>query len=815
MPRAAQNVKTKDFGEATATTFLDLKVKKTVPLFSKVAQRELGASEFIPYACHYDENTILTKTGDLLQVLKIEGLAFETADPKWLNFQKDLRNTMLRSIAKSQYALYVHTIRRKQNIYPEGEFSPGFANYLNEAWKEKHSTLELYVNDFYLTIIQKAKASGIAGLKGKVQSLLRKANPQEQNLALQLAHKELTSVSSRFLTNLKPYGTRLLGMAQSGIVSHSEPARFFSQLINLEDRPVLAPAMGLDRYLSSKRLLFGKEALEVRGMRESKIAAMISVKEYCDSTYAGILDHFLQIPTEFIVTQSFVFTDRQASLGKIQTQQRKMLQTEDLAVSQVEQIDQALDDTTAGRIGFGYHHLTVLVSGENQKQLDQGLVQVEAAFLNLGIVSVREDLNLEPCFWAQLPGNFQYIARSSLLSTANFASLASLHNYPSGKFSGNHWGPAVSVLETISGTPYFFNFHVRDVGHTTIIGPTGTGKSVLLNFLVSQCFKFKPKVFFFDKDRGGEIFIRAMRGVHSTLGLSNPSGFNPLQLPDTPENRSFLSEWLQLLLTAFGEPFISEDADSINDAIEGNYRLDFQDQTLENIAPFLGRADSGSLASRLTMWYGKGIRANLFGNSEDVLKFDQSFFGFEMGEILEDKISLPSVLAYLFHRINLELDGKPTIIVLEEGWKLLDNPFFAPKIKDWLQTLRKRNAMVIFLTPNIESAVHSSIGDTLVQQSSTSIFLPNHKATVEGYCGAFKLTEQEYEIIRTMNPADRCFLIKHGQDSIIARLDLSGLEDFVRVLSGTAKNVALLDEIRQQRGEDPEKWMAEFQERAS
>ncbi len=663
--------------------------------------------------------------------------------------------------------------------------------------------------------MQKPQASGFAGLKGKILSLIHKSKPDETHLALKLAHKELTAVSSLFLTNLKPYGAKLLATVKKNNASYSEPAQFFSHLINLESRPVLFPDMGLDQYLANKRLFFGKEALEIRGMRKSKIAAMISVKEYCDSSYAGILDHFLKIPAEFIATQSFVFTDRQVALSKIQTQQRKMLQTEDLAVSQIEQIDEALDDTTAGRIGFGYHHLTVLVSGEDQKELDQGLAQVEAAFLNLGIVSVREDLNLEPCFWAQLPGNFSYIARKSLISTANFAGFASLHNYPLGKFKDNHWGPAVSVLETTSSTPYFFNFHLRDVGHTTIIGPTGTGKSVLLNFLLTQCFKFKPKVFFFDKDRGGEIFIRAMRGVHSTLGLSQVSGFNPLKLPDTTENRAFLSEWLQLLLTAFGEEFSSEDLDTINDAIEGNYRLDFKDRTLENIAPFLGRSDSGSLASRLSMWYGKGIRANLFGNQEDVLKFDQNLFGFEMGEILEDKISLPAVLAYLFHRINLELSGQPTIIVLEEGWKLLDNPYFAPKIKDWLQTLRKRNAMVIFLTPNIESAVHSSIGDTLVQQSATSIFLPNHKATFEGYCGAFKLSEQEYEIVKSLNPADRCFLIKHGQDSIIARLDFRGLEDFVRILSATAQNLGALDEIRERKGDAPEAWMEEFLEKAS
>jgi len=794
-------------------TLLDLKLRKSSPRLNGVAAREFPESDFIPYACHFDDHTILTKSGDLLQIIKINGLEFETADEDFLCFRKNLRNTLFRSIAKHGTGLYVHTVRRKQSVFPEGRFDPGFPDLLNSAWKEKHSRLKLFVNDFYLTIIQRPQSSPLGGIQAWLNSLSRKNDQRLKNDQLQAAHKELTAISRRFLTNLKDYGPRLLGIVGSEKGTYSEPAEFFSLLINLESRRVLAPQMGLDRYLPQKRLLFGKDALEVRGTLGSNVGAMLSIKEYPDESRVGMLDSFLEIPAEFILTQSFLFTDRQTALGKIQTQQRKMIQTEDLAVSQIEQIDEALDDASSGRIGFGMHHLTALVCADDLKQLDKALSEVEAAFLNLGIVAVREDLNLEPCFWAQLPGNSPFIARDAMISTANFAGFASLHNYPCGRLKKNHWGPAVTALETVSGTAYFFNFHRQDVGHTTIIGPTGTGKSVLLNFLLAQSLKFLPKIFFFDKDRGAEIFIRALGGVHSTLGLSRPSGFNPLKLPDTPENRAFLADWLQILLTAHGETLSAEQAAKIREAVDGNFKLDFQNRLLGNVAPFLGIGGPGSLSGRLALWYEQGPRANLFGNVNDQLKFDQNLFCFEMGEILEDKLGLPAVLAYLFHRINLELNGQPTIIVLEEGWKLLDNPFFAPKIKDWLQTIRKRNGLVIFLTPNIESAIHSAIGDALVQQSATSIFLPNHKATHEGYCGAFKLSEKEYELVRTLDPKDRCFLIKHGKDSVLARLDLTGLEDLIPVLSGTTKNVALMDQLIQEHGEAPDLWLPIFQER--
>jgi type IV secretion system protein VirB4 len=794
-------------------TLLELKLRKSAPRLNGVAGREFPESEFIPYACHFDDHTILTKSGDLLQIIKINGLEFETADEDYLCFRKNLRNTLFRSIARHGTGIYVHTVRRKQRVFPEGRFDPGFSDQLNCAWKEKHSGLKLFVNDFYLTIIQRPHGYPLGGIQAWLNSLSKKKHQRLKHDSLQAAHKELKAISQRFLMNLKDYGPRLLGMVGSENGIYSEPAQFFSLLINLESRKILAPQSGLDSYLPQKRLLFGKDALEVRGTLKSKVGAILSIKEYPDESRVGMLDSFLEIPAEFILTQSFLLTDRQAALGKIQTQQRKMIQTEDLAVSQIEQIDEALDDASSGRIGFRMHHLTALVWADDLKQLDKALSEVEAAFLNLGIVAVREDLNLEPCFWAQLSGNFPFIARNAMISTANFAGFASLHNYPTGKLKKNHWGPAVTALETVSGTPYFFNFHRQDVGHTTIIGPTGTGKSVLLNFLLAQSLKFRPKIFFFDKDRGAEIFVRALGGVHSTLGLSRPTGFNPLKLPDTPENRAFLAEWLQILLTSHGETLSAEHVGKIREAVDGNFKLDFENRLLGNVAPFLGIGGPGSLSGRLALWYGHGPRANLFGNQEDQLKFDQNLFCFEMGEILEDKLGLPAVLAYLFHRINLELNGQPTIIVLEEGWKLLDNPFFAPKIKDWLQTIRKRNGFVIFLTPNIESAVHSAIGDALVQQSATSIFLPNHKATHEGYCEAFKLSEKEYELVRTLDPQDRCFLIKHGKDSVLAKLDLSGMEEFIPILSGTTKNVVLLDQLIQEHGETPESWLPLFQER--
>ena len=387
-----------------------------------------------------------------------------------------------------------------------------------------------------------------------------------------------------------------------------------------------------------------------------------------------------------------------------------------------------------------------------------------------------------------------------------------MHNYPAGKMYDNHWGEYVTVLDTTSGTPFYFNFHVRDVGHSLIIGPTGSGKTVLMNFLCAQAQKFKPRTFFFDKDRGAEIFIKALEGSYTTIDPSKSCGFNPFLLEDNGENRAFLLDWLKILVTTNGETLDAEEIKVLTQAIEGNYRLDSRDRKLSNIAPFLGMDGPGTLASRISIWHSKGSHARIFDNDQDSIDLDSArVFGFEMAELLKDSMSLAPVLLYIFHRISISLDGSRTMIVLDEAWALIDNPVFAPKLKDWLKVLRKLNTFVVFATQSVEDASKSQISDTLIQQTATQIFLPNLKAT-DVYRSAFMLSEREYDLIRTTDPGSRYFLLKQGVNAVIAKASLSGMDNIINVLSGRAETVHLLDKIIATHGSDPKRWLPVFYE---
>lgn len=798
-----------------------MKLFKTRAKKDSIAKKEKPVADYVPYKCHWDQNTILTKTNGLLQVIAIDGFSFETADDEDLDIRKNIRNSLFKNMASGNITLYFHTIRRRKpvmdrkslNIDPTVKSPGNFINYLEKTWQAKNSSKDSYFNELYVSILYEPDTEGAAIVAHLLTKIKQKTDKSVWESGMREMHENLSEMSTRVLTTMRDYGPRLLGVKKTRNGVFCEITEFLATVVNCGDSSrMMLPKGDISEYIPTSRLFFGSRSIEARGPRGKRYAGMVGVREYGPSTAAGNFDGFLQMPFEFIMTQSFVFANRTIAINKMQLQQNRMIQAEDKAVSQIAEISQALDMAMSGDIGFGEHHLSVLCIDYDLKALENSLSMAAVELSNCGMQPVRERINMEPSYWGQLPGNIDFLIRRATINTLNLSAFASLHNYPIGKKRDNHWGEYTTVLDTTSGTPFYFNFHVNDVGHTLIIGPTGAGKTVLMNFLCAQAQKFKPRTFFFDKDRGAEIFIRALDGIYTVVDPGKSCGFNPLQLEDTGENKTFLLEWLKTLVTANGESIDAEDIRVLNQAIEGNYRLDKRDRRLGNIVPFLGMDGPGTLASRIAIWHGKGSHAKIFDNAEDEIDLHVSrVFGFEMAELLKDPVSLSPVLLYIFHRINISLDGSRTMIVLDEAWALIDNPVFGPKIKDWLKVLRKLNTFVIFATQSVEDASKSKISDTLIQQTATQIFLPNLKAT-DVYRTAFMLSQREYILIKTTDPASRYFLVKQGVNTVVAKVNLAGMNNIISVLSGRAETVVLLDEIIAKNGADPQKWLPIFYE---
>jgi type IV secretion system protein VirB4 len=772
---------------------------------SKATAREQPPGKHLPYAHHVDDHTIATRDGLLLQVIQVQGLLFETADADEINYRKQLRDAALQAIGSSRYAIYHHIIRREAAVGLDANFGDDFSGRLNAKWRTKLSTRRLYVNDLFLTLVRRP----LQGKFGSADRLWRRFGRHSEQLGMtRFELDQLAQARDALIATLGNYQPRLLGVYDTPQGPCSELLEFFSYLLNGEMRTVLLPMQDLGDYLPYRRISFGQDAVELgrAGASPRQFLGLVSIKDYAGQTAPGMLDQLLRLPFELTVSQSFGFVERQAALSRMNLALRRMRSAEDEALSLRGELADAKDNVAAGRAKFGEHHMTIVTRANSLEEVDDGVAEIQASLAELGIISVREDIALEPAFWAQFPGNFKYIARRGLVSTSNFAGFASCHNFSLGKASGNHWGEAVTLLETTAAGPYFFNFHQGDLGNFTILGPSGSGKTVVLNFLLAQSRKFKPRIIFFDKDRGAELFIRAIGGRYDVLRPGIASGLNPLQMPDTHANRQFLIDWIAVLAGGCD----GEELARIKDAIEANYEQPLEHRRLRYIVElFRGghRPHAKDLWSRLAPWWGHGERAWLFDNEFDLTDLDVDSVGFDMTQVLDDPIVRTPVMMVLFHRVEERLDGSPTIIVVDEGWKALDDEVFVRRIKDWEKTIRKRNGIVGFATQSAQDALDSKIASAIIEQAGTQIFMSNPKAQAREYIDGFGLTQHELELVRTIPDTAHCFLIKHGNDSVVARLNLSGEKELLTVLSGRERTVRLLDEIRVTTGDDPADWL--------
>ena len=779
----------------------------------KVVAREKPAGAHLPYAAQVDDHTILTRDGLLMQVIALKGLLFETADTQELNYRKTLRDTMLQAIGSSRFALTHHVIRRRVDLGLDGQFPDPFSAELDARWRARQAAKQLYVNELYLTLVRRPLAGQI-GLADRLRGWFSRAGlGGEAALAGEL--RQLNAGREALMAALTAYGPHLLSVYDSAQGLCSEPIEFLGSLFNGSLKPRLLPHQDIGDYLPERRVSFGQNAIELgaHGQEPRRFSAIVSVKDYAGQTAPGMFDELLRLPFEMTVTQSFAFVERKAALSAMNLAIRRMRSAEDEAISLRAELASAKDEVAAGRAGFGEHHMTIAIHDGQLAGLDRSVGEVIATLSDLGISGVREDIALEPAFWAQFPGNFKYIARRALVSTANFAGLASAHNFAVGSAAGNHWGEAVTLLETTAAGPYFFNFHHGDLGNFTIIGPSGSGKTVVLNFLIAQARKYDPRIIFFDKDRGAELFIRAIGGRYDRLSPDMPSGLNPLQLEDSPANRQFLIDWLGVLAGGVDV----EEAGRIKDAVAANYGQPPEHRRLRFLVElFRGQArpSADDLWSRLRPWWGDGERAWLFDNAVDQTDLAARAIGFDMTAILDDPVARTPAMMVLFHRIEERLDGSPALIVVDEGWKALDDEVFVRRIKDWEKTIRKRNGIVGFATQSARDALDSRIASAIIEQAATQLFMINPKASVEDYCDGFGLTRHELDLIRTLPDSSHCFLIKHGGESVVARLDLTGEKDLLTILSGRERTVRLFDRLRQQTGDAPEAWVPRLLEEA-
>ena len=404
-----------------------------------IMQRELMASERIPYAAHVAGNLVNTVFGDYVQIFRLAGASFESADDEQLNAWHERLNVLWRNIASAQVALWAHVIRRREAASDERTTGGGFANALHDKYRQRLRAETLMVNEWYLSIVYRPTRGTTTSL---VSKLLAKTQRDGSELELRDAFDASEKLGQIVAASLARYEPEALGVYRKVGRVHSSLLEFLAYLINGEAQPMPLPRAPLFDVLATTRLSFGTEAIEYRLPTATRVGAMLGIKEYPSPSAVGMYDRLLSAPFAFVLTQSFAFLSKAAGQTLLQRQYNRMANAGDFAISQAEELKDALDALTSNQFVMGEHHFSLQVIADvadggaddpkvrRLKVLNDQVGLARSMLADTGMTVAREDLAVEAVFWAQLPDTLQCVPvrrRSRRVTSARWRHSTTIH----------------------------------------------------------------------------------------------------------------------------------------------------------------------------------------------------------------------------------------------------------------------------------------------------------------------------------------------------------------------------------------------------
>jgi type IV secretion/conjugal transfer VirB4 family ATPase len=361
-----------------------------------------------------------------------------------------------------------------------------------------------------------------------------------------------------------------------------------------------------------------------------------------------------------------------------------------------------------------------------------------------------------------------------LILNINYADYSFLFTLHTGDRRNSHLNQEyLAVLETNHQAPYYVNLHHRDVAHTMILGKTGSGKSFLLNFLITNLQKYEPYTFIFDLGGSFESLTQLFKGAYVRVGMNSPDfRINPFSLEPVKQNLDFLVLFVKVLAESNGEARLTaEEGQDLYHQIENLYEIEPELRTLCVLSNTLNR----SLAARLTKWTAGGQFGFLFDNDLDTITFSR-FQCFDFQGMSQYPQVLEPLLFYVLHRANEVICNKDLTHIfkaffIDEAWVFFRNPAVKGYIVEALKTWRKQNAAMVLSTQSLDELVKSEILDVIAESCPTKIFLANPDMDRDLYQRQFHLNDNEVELISTLVPK-RQMLIKNPDIAKVANLEV-------------------------------------------
>lgn len=735
-------------------------------------------ASYLPFDTVYNDNSMSLTDGSLIRVYHVSGIQTSMQDNDTKAKFLELRAQLFNQIRDRGTVLRFYTTRDAADENLKYEFDQPVLQRIYNKWQGQG--LKIFLNNYYIVL-------SVSGPDARAK-LNQYGNYIESILA---AYKP------RVLKNNTP----------------DNMARFFGRILSPISKPTPKTAdNNIANLTTVDDVEFNRDGIirYISGGNQS-FAACLSFKISPDYLDEEFFDTVTTIQTEMICMNGFGIMGA-SDVEKTIRQRRSTADEEskDSTEDQISAIQTAMDENISGNQTLVNYYPLFLLFGATREELQKHIDEFKKISASFGISPIVETFASKVSWFAQIPG-FDVFPRSFKLLSRTAAISIPLSTQPRG-VANSDWGPGpLVVFPTAQGTPYQFQFHVSDkpaaVGHTMTIGPTGGGKTTLFSFLIAQSLRHpKLKAFFFDRNKGAEIFTMAVGGKYITMqgkekntdpmAQSFMTRLNPLKMPDTAANRAFLRRWFAIISGQSD----ANSADEIARAVSVNFDyLSDQDRLLKNLWESCF-SSNGNMRPALKKWIDPLQYGDMFNEASDTLDLHSRLTTFDFTDILQDETLAPAVISYILHRINniTVSGGNPSLIMIDETAPMLENKMFRDNFIAGLQEGRKNRQayMVAFQRANVLDKL--GIGDVVRGQAQTVMFFRNPAADSNDYAH-WNLNPLEMAFIqgRAYPNLKRAVLLSRpvNGESVILNTELGGLGNMLRLFESGRSSVLLAEEL--------------------
>ena len=731
----------------------------------------------VPWLGHEYDDVVLNRDGSVFVLYELQGLPFETLDDWLITEHKHGLNHTYCQIAHDSFTLTIwqHRGPAPSNIYPDIPTDREFTQTLNLRYKAHLFDQSLYSNRTFIGIQARPPA-----YKRAVNDFLR-----FNRTATEADEDQLQRLNNmlRFLErDLAGYYPRRLGVRIQNRTVFSEIAETVVWLTTGVWRPIGLTTGQLGEAMFSEHIDPGWDTIKFIPPGDVRFAAIFGLQRYPAYTHPFMFTSLLTASYHCTIQHSFRFVPMTAALEIIKRKNFFMNRANDPARSQVASLPDLADDIASGRVVLGDHACSAIVFADTEDALERVAAAAWTDLAGSGAKIVRETLGLKAAFLAMIPGNEHLRPRSGYTNSKNLVSFAPLFAYPPGPDRG-HWGDPIAVFRSLAGTVIWFHWHQDDVGNTLVTGETGSGKTTLVAFLLAMTAG-RARLIALDHKRGWNLLFHAMGGQYTILGNGKPN-FAPLKsLSDTPDDLAFLFELIRgCILSDRGSELTPDQDRRLALGLRIVMELPAKDRSLGEVRRFLG-IDPNGAGARLEKWCDGKELGWVIDAPQDAISIDGRLCGLDTTSLLTNPRAREPALLYLFYRINRVLDGTPTLIPIDEGWRVPFNETFSLLVEAQIRTIRSKNGVFVFITQGAKEILDAGrLARVLVEQCPTQIHLPNPRATETDFVDGLKRTKGEFDILKKLQMKSGNFLLCQGATSMVAQLPLHGMDDVIAVLS--------------------------------